>query len=157
MIFYIYLILEFIIIIYLSNNKKDIKKNLLSFYLGKDSKYKEILFQKLEELIIVLFELEEYTLTNISSYLLFEPILDILSRIKYLYKIPNNKSQIKFPSYDKYFLKQYEHLYNFISKNGITYDNIRYLLKTLPLADVEDEQFIFYFKKNIEYLFDKFR
>ena len=147
LIFYIYLILEFIIIIYLSNNKKDIKKNLLSFYLGKDSKYKEILFLKLEELISVLFELEEYTLTNISSYLLFEPILDILSRIKYLYKIPNNKSQIKFPSYDKYFLKQYEHLYNFISKNGITYDNIRYLLKTLPLADVEDEQFIFYFKK----------
>ena len=146
-IFYIYLILEFIIIIYLSNNKKEIKKNLLSFYLGKDSKYKSILFQNIEELISVLFDLEEYTLTNISSYLLFEPILEILSRIKYLYKIPNVNSKIKFPSYDIYFLKQYERLYNFISKNGITYDNIRFLLKTLPLADVENEQFIFYFKK----------
>ena len=146
-IFYIYLILEFIIIIYLSNNKKEIKKNLLSFYLGKDSKYKTILFQNIEELISVLFDLEEYTLTNISCYLLFEPILEILSRIKYLYKTPNNNSKVKFPSYDIYFLKQYERLYNFISKNGITYDNIRYLLKTLPLTDVENEQFIFYFKK----------
>ena len=34
LIFYIYLLLEFIIIIYLSNNKKEIKKNLLNFYLG---------------------------------------------------------------------------------------------------------------------------
>ena len=127
------MILEFIIIIYLSNNKKEIKKNLLSFYLGKDSKYKSILFQKIEELISALFNLEEYTLTNISSYLLFEPILEILSRIKYLYKIPNDKLTIKFPSYDMYFLNQYESLYNFISKNGITYDNIKYLLKTLPL------------------------
>ena len=147
LIFYIYLLLEFIIIIYLSNNKKEIKKKLLSFYLGKDSQYKLTLFQKIEELISVLFNLEEYTLTNISSYLLFEPILDILSRIKYLYKAPNDNLKIKFPSYDIYFLKQYENLYNFISKNGITYDNIRYLLKTLPLADVENEQFIFYFKK----------
>ena len=148
LIFYIYLLLEFIIIIYLSNNKKEIKKNLLYFYLGKDSKYKSILFQKIEELISILFDLEEYTLTNISSYLLFEPILDILSRIKYLYKSSNNNnSLIKFPSYDIFFLKQYENLYNFISRNGITYDNIRYLLKTLPLADVENEQFIFYFKK----------
>ena len=150
LVFYIYLILEFIIIIYLSNNKKEIKKNLLSFYLGKDSKYKSILFQNLEELIKVLFDLEEYTLTNISSYLLFEPILDILSRIKYLYKIQNENLKIKLSSYDVYFLKQYEHLYNFISKNGITYDNIRYLLKTLPLADVEDEKFIFYFKKILD-------
>ena len=148
LIFYIYLLLEFIIIIYLSNNKKEIKKNLLNFYLGKDSNFKSQLFQKIEELITVLFNLEEYTLTNISSYLLFEPILDILSRIKYLYKeSPNNTSKIKFPSYDIYFLNQYENLYNFISRNGITYDNIRYLLKTLPLADVENEQFIFYFKK----------
>ena len=147
LIFYIYLLLEFIIIIYLSNNKKEIKKNLLNFYLGKDSKYKSVLFQKIEELISILFDLEEYTLTNISSYLLFEPILDILSRIKYLYKSSNNNSLIKFPSYDNFFLKQYENLYNFISRNGITYDNIRYLLKTLPLADVENAQFIFYFKK----------
>ena len=150
LIFYIYLILEFIIIIYLSNNKKEIKRNLLSFYLGKDSEYKSLLFQKIEELISVLFDLEEYTLTNMSSYLLFEPILEILSRIKYLYKIPNNNLKIKFPSYDVYFLKQYESLYNFISKNGITYDNIRYLLKTLPLADVENDQFILYFKKIID-------
>ena len=147
LIFYIYLLLEFIIIIYLSNNKKEIKKNLLNFYLGKDSKYKSVLFQKIEELISILFDLEEYTLTNISSYLLFEPILDILSRIKYLYKSSNNNSLIKFPSYDNFFLNQYENLYNFISRNGITYDNIRYLLKTLPLADVENAQFIFYFKK----------
>ena len=147
LIFYIYLLLEFIIIIYLSNNKKEIKKKLLSFYLGKDSQYKSTLFQKIEELISVLFNLEEYTLTNISSYILFEPILDILSRIKYLYKLPNDNLKIKFPSYDIYFLKQYENLYNFISKNGITYDNIRYLLKTLPLADVKNEEFIFYFKK----------
>ena len=147
LIFYIYLLLEFIIIIYLSNNKNDIKKNLVKFYLGKDSEYKFILFQKIEELISILFDLEEYTLTNISSYLLFEPILDILSRIKYIYKIPNNNSKIKFPSYDIYFLKQYELLYNFISKNGITYDNIKYLLKTLPLTDMENDQFIIYFKK----------
>ena len=156
LIFYIYLLLEFIIIIYLSNNKKEIKKNLLLFYLGKDSKYKSILFQKIEELIIVLFELEEYTLTNISSYLLFEPILDILSRIKYLYKSPNNNSQISFPSYDIFFLKQYENLYNFISRNGITYDNIHYLLKTLPLAEVEDEQFIFYFKMIVNIFLNNF-
>ena len=103
LIFYIYLILEFIIIIYLSNNKKEIKKNLLSFYLEKDSNYKSILFQKIEELISALFNLEEYTLTNISSYLLFEPILEIL----YLYKIPNDKLTIKFPSYDIYFLNQF--------------------------------------------------
>ena len=147
LIFYIYLLLEFIIIIYLSNNKNEIKKNLVKFYLGKDSEYKSILFQKIEELISILFDLEEYTLTNISSYLLFEPILDILSRIKYIYKIPNNNSKIKFPSYDIYFLKQYELLYNFISKNGITYDNIKYLLKTLPLTDMENDQFIIYFKK----------
>ena len=69
LIFYIYLLLEFIIIIYLSNNKKEIKKNLLNFYLGKDSNFKSQLFQKIEELITVLFNLEEYTLTNISLIL----------------------------------------------------------------------------------------
>ena len=153
LIFYIYLILEFIIIIYLPNNKNEIKKNLLSFYLGKDSKFKSLLFENIEELIAVLFNLEEYTLTNLSSYLLFEPTLDILSRIKYIYKTNNinisnnNNIKIKYPSYDTYFLPQYELLYNFISKNGITHDNIKYLLKTLPLTDFENEKFIFYFQK----------
>ena len=94
LIFYIYLILEFIIIIYLSNNKKEIKKNLLSFYLGKDSKYKSILFQKIEELISALFNLEEYTLTNISSYLLFEPIS--FHHMIYIFSININLYTISF-------------------------------------------------------------
>ena len=148
LIFYLYLILEFLIIIYLPNGKNDIKKALLSFYLGKDSKEKALLFQKLNELINILFELEQYTLTNLSSYILFEPTLDILSRIKFLYKTNNNNnSKIYFPSYDEYFLKQYELVYNFISKKGITYDNIKYLLKTLPLTDFENTEFILCFKK----------
>ena len=152
LIFYLYLILEFLIIIYLPNSKNDIKKALLSFYLGKNSNEKTLLFQKINELINILFELEQYTLTNLSSYILFEPTLDILSRIKFLYKINNNNdnnnnSKNNFPSYDIYFLPQYELLYNFISKKGITYDNIKYLLKTLPLTDVDNIQFISYFKK----------
>ena len=148
LIFYLYLILEFLIIIYLPNGKNDIKKALLSFYLGKDSKEKALLFQKLNELINILFDLEQYTLTNLSSYILFEPTLDILSRIKFLYKTNNNNnSKIHFPSYDEYFLKQYELVYNFISKKGITYDNIKYLLKTLPLTDFENTKFISCFKK----------
>jgi uncharacterized protein YozE (UPF0346 family) len=132
----------------LPNGKNDIKKALLSFYLGKDSKEKALLFQKLNELINILFDLEQYTLTNLSSYILFEPTLDILSRIKFLYKTNNNNnSKIHFPSYDEYFLKQYELVYNFISKKGITYDNIKYLLKTLPLTDFENTKFISCFKK----------
>ena len=148
LIFYIYLILEFLIIIFLPNSKNEIKRALLSFYLGKDSKEKNLLFQKITELINVLFDLEQYTLTNLSSYILFEPTLDILSRIKFLYKTNINNKSLKnyFPSYDIYFLPQYELVYNFISKKGITYDNIKYLLKTLPLADVENDKFIFYFK-----------
>ena len=144
-IFYLYLILEFLIIIYLPNSKNEIKKALLSFYLGKNSNEKTILFQKITELIKVLFDLEQYTLSNLSSYILFEPTLDILSRIKFLYKI-NNSSNC-FPSYDIYFLPQYELVYEFISKKGITYNNIKYLLKTLPLSDMENNNFIYYFKK----------
>ena len=93
LIFYLYLILEFLIIIYLPNSKNEIKKALLSFYLGKDSNEKSLLFQKINELINILFELEQYTLTNLSSYILFEPTLDILSRIKYLYKMNNNNNK----------------------------------------------------------------
>ena len=145
-IFYLYLILEFLIIIYLPNSKNDIKKALLTFYLGKKSKEKNLLFQKINELIKVLFDLEYYTLTDLSSYILFEPTLDILSRIKFLYKT-NNNSENDFPSYDVYFFPQYELVYNFISKKGITHDNIKFLLKTLPLVDVENSEFINYFKK----------
>ena len=147
-IFYLYLILEFLIIIFLPNSKNEIKKALLSFYLGKKTNEKQLLFQKINELIKVLFDLEYYTLTDLSSYILFEPTLDILSRIKFLYKTNNNiNSENGFPSYDVYFLPQYELVYNFISKKGITHDNIKYLLKTLPLTDVENNEFINYFKK----------
>ena len=148
LIFYLYLILEFLIIIYLPNSKNEIKKALLSFYLGKKSNEKNLLFQKLTDLIKVLFDLEQYTLTNLSSYILFEPTLDILYRIKFVYKT-NNNNYLKndFPSYDIHFLPQYELVYNYISKKGITNDNIKYLLKTLPLADIENSQFIDYFKK----------
>ena len=145
-IFYLYLILEFLIIIYLPNSKNEIKKTLLSFYLGKNTNENSQLFQNITNLVKVLFDLEQYTLNNLSSYILFEPTLDILSRIKFLYKI-NNNSKNCFPSYDIYFLPQYELVYEFISKKGITYDNIKYLLKTLPLSDVDNAKFIFYFKK----------
>ena len=146
-IFYLYLILEFLIIIYLPNSKNEIKKALLSFYLGKNTNEKSLLFQNITNLIKVLFDLEEYTLSNLSSYILFEPTLDILSRIKFIYKINNNNSKNFFPSYDIFFLPQYELVYEFISKKGITYNNIKYLLKTLPLSDVENTKFISYFKK----------
>ena len=145
-IFYLYLILEFLIIIYLPNSKNEIKKALLSFYLGKNSNEKTLLFQNITDLIKVLFDVVQYTLNNLSSYILFEPTLDILNRIKFLYKA-NNNPKTSFPSYDKYFLPQYELVYEFISKKGITYDNIKYLLKTLPLSDVENPKFVYYFKK----------
>ena len=142
-IFYLYLSIEFLIIIYFPNSKNDIKKAIISFYLGKKTKNNLVILNKINELITILFELEKITLINISSYILFEPILEILSRIKFLYKTNNDC----FPLYDKFFLDQYELLAFHISNKGINYDNIKYLLKTLPLIENEDENFNIVFRK----------
>ena len=136
-IYYLYLILQFFIIVYFSNNKEQIQKEIF-----KLNKNKLLNKNVLHNLINSLFELIEFTLSNKKSYILFECALQILAKIKEIYDPENDDF-----SYENYLLKTYDSLAIFIETNGIFNENIKFFLKTLPLCEMNNREFIFNVKK----------
>ena len=146
-IFYIYLLLELCILVNFPKEKFNIKKKICELSKYESEKENEVNLST-NKFIEILFNLETFTLSNKKSYILFEITLDILTKIKMLYDTNNELF-----SYEKFFLPQYKTL-NVFLENGIFSDNIQYLIKTIPLCEMKDEDFIVIFK-NIFFKFLK--
>ena len=144
-IFYLYLLLELCLLVNFPNEKLDIKRRIceLSKYESESQNEVNVTTMKFIE---ILFNLENFTLFNKKSYILFEITLDILTKIKMLYDTNN-----EIFSYEKFFLPQYKSL-NVYLENGIFSDNIQYLIKTIPLCEMKNDEFIIAFKN----IFSKF-
>ena len=102
-IFYLYLLLELCLLVNFPNEKLDIKRRIceLSKYESESQNEVNVTTMKFIE---ILFNLENFTLFNKKSYILFEITLDILTKIKMLYDTNN-----EIFSYEKFFYPNINH------------------------------------------------
>jgi hypothetical protein len=120
------------LVLYILNNiilgKAEVKSDINFIFQNKlDDAFPELL----EKLIQVLFELEKLTLHDKIYLPLFESIMDIFKKVNAIY------GKIIFIDFGKLFGDQFKSLYHFIEKSGIYSENILYLLKALPLINID--------------------
>jgi hypothetical protein len=147
-IFYSYLL------IYLCNNlffsKNEIKSDVNKIFFHKI--HQEI-FSLINSLIKNLINLEEKCLRNKKVLILFEPIIEILNKIKLTYQ-----DTLKI-SFVKIFKPQYNTLLLFLETSGFFNLNIYYLLKTFPLLDLSyntEQEFIVILQNIFKFILKNF-
>ena len=139
-IYYLYLLLEFLITVLLSRKKSEFKKGIYEMIFTQKAKNDSIFSSQIKQLIDNLFKVEQFTLINRKSYVLFEISIDVLLSLKKIYSPLFDSTDIL--SYNDYFIEQYVSLNNYIHSNGIFSDNIKFILKTLKLCEMNDKKFI---------------
>jgi hypothetical protein len=134
LIFYSYILMY--ICNYIFFSKTEIKSDVNKIFFHKI--HQEI-FSLINSLIKNLINLEEKCLTSRKVLILFEPVIEILNKIKITYK---DTLKINFV---KIFKPQYKSLLSFLENSGFFNINIYFLLKTFPLFDTnfeKDQEFI---------------
>jgi hypothetical protein len=127
--FYCYLLIS--LINYLLFNKNDLKIEITNIF---SQKIHNDFINILSDLIMTLFEIEEYTLYDKNLLCLFELITDLFK------KMSNSYKKFIYIDYGKLFIDQYKSLYKYIEKAGIYNENIVFLVKTLPLIELGEDE-----------------
>lgn len=139
-IFYLYILLEFIICLLLPKNKIEYKTKVNeTIYSTEKSDNMTDFTQKMKLFITNLFKIEKITLINRKLYLLFEVSIEVLITCKDVYNSIFKDKVNEVFDYSSYFVEQYVSLNDYIKSNGIFSDNIKFILKTLKLCELNNE------------------
>lgn len=139
-IFYLYILLEFVICLLLPKNKLEYKTKVNEkIYSTEKVDNMNDFTQKMKLFVSNLFKIEKLTLINRKSYLLFEVSIEALITCKEVFNSVFQDRSNEVFNYSSYFVEQYVSLNEYIKSNGIFSDNIKFILKTLKLCELNNE------------------